>query len=211
LLEAFSREAVDLADLERGIPFPGYLYQVRSQDTQARMAGDALYNAAKQAGLPEDVATRLYNSPQARAAYLDLVFCAPWNDKLGGTYKAGGGDHKGPHSRTIRFVRAYPDNRERISTGNPPLRNVELGAPGQGGKARALDPVFATHLPYLWLPPLNEEALAQGAVTTQGLRWDDDGSVLYPPPEVDALGWASVEDLTGQAWGCAPGGQASAV
>lgn len=181
------RERVDVEALELG-EGSGRFVRLELGQSPARVARAILRSEAAALGLEREHVT-----PEMVAAYVDLVFCGPWNDRGHGTRGAARGEHVGPHGRTIRFVRCNPPNRARLRRGLPPIRNVEQGEPGR--KARALDGLWALELPYLWWPPLNLERFKAGEVTTAGLRWHDGSSVLDPPPEVTAHPWLSVLDL----------------
>lgn len=176
----------------------GRFYTVRAADTHGSVAAGVLQAAALTAGATAAEAEALAADPALRSAYLDLLFCSPENDDCYGTFGAAPSDHVGPHGRTIRFRKAYPDNAKRLDAGLPAIRNIEQGE--RGRKARTLDPVFATDYPCVWLVPIDGVVLLHRRIVTCGLVQHHDGAnpLCWPPGHP---GVVSVDDVTRGAHG----------
>lgn len=148
---------------------------------------NAAYDAAELAGDPNPgaFAERVAGSATHRMAYLELIQCAPFNDRTYGSYELGHNSVVSAVGRAVPFEPVHADNLGRILQGLPVMRTVEMGSPGTMKSSRAR----TGHMELLWLPRLNREALyAAGAVTTEGMTWEDASSCLEVPPAVLALG-----------------------
>ena len=210
----------DLSNIESSEPAAGYYYQVRRGDTfggtrRQSIAYQALYAAALKAAEqmgdadPEAFAKRIAGSGSNRVKYIDLILCAGPNDLLYGTYGYGEKARPGPHGRSITLRPLHPDNRSLIASGEQPLRNITMLSPDErkaGKRARAVDREFSEGFEYLWLPPLEPTALYErGQITTEGLTWPDGTSMMWPPPEVQALGFGVFDDPGLSMYGCGDG------
>lgn len=186
---------------EDGRPLPGHFYQVRRGDAflgRDGIAGQAIYNAALAAGASDAQARWLRDRGALRLQYLDAILCSGWNDALYGTWGFGRKAHAGPHGRSIRLLPMHADNRARIIRGEPPLRNIQLQTPADTGKgtAKPLRTDAGRAFEYLWLPPLDPDALEQGVIQTEGIAWDNGDPGYWPPPDVTDLGVAGEIGLT---------------
>jgi len=204
-------------------PSPGTFHQVESGDiffgkgSRHNLAWAVLYEAAYQAAMEiggtDDQGARTFAKQIAdkganRIRYTDLILCSPFNDLLYGTWGYGEKSHPGPHGRSIRMLPYHAGNRELIFQRQPPVRNIEMLTPAakNTGSAGPISSEYRETWEYLWLPPINLQALWNDRrITTEGLAWDDGSSMLYPPPEIWALGIDVLEDPGLSSYGCEQG------
>lgn len=158
-------------------------------------------------------AQKVAKNNKLRAEYIDAIQCSGWNDAAYGTYGYAGPplDPTGPskasdHGRAIRLVQQHAPNRQLLSEGKQPFRNIRLLTPADrgNGKAYGADTSWRDW-ELLWLPGVNREALWQSGGTELDLTtpmWPDGTTQLNPPPWVMALG---MNDTTGDlagSFGC---------
>lgn len=204
-------------------PTPGRFHQVVSGDiffgkgSRHNLAWAALYEAAYQAAIEvgevSDDEARAFAKLTAgkgsnRVKYTDLILCSPFNDMLYGTYGYGKQAHVGPHGRSIRMMPYHADNRALILQRQPPVRNIQMRSPNDAkkGNARAVSSELRETWEYLWLPPLNLQALWEtGQITTEGLAWEDGSSMMWAPPEISNLGVDYIDDPGLREYGCLGG------
>lgn len=206
--------------LESSTPTMGKFYQVKAGDrfggTGSRsIVFQALRDRARAAAErhgdpnPEAFANSVANSGIRRTRYLDLILCGGWNDLLYGTYGYGSRAHVGPHGRSIRLHKVHVDNRRQIAAGQAPIRNIQMLSPAlrsEGKTAGAIEPDMAEAFEYLWLPPIDDDALYAGLeIRTEGLVWPDGTSVMWPPPSVVALDMDVYQDPGLAIYGCGTG------
>ena len=178
------------------------------------MAWAALYEAAFEGAIEyggvSEADAHVYAASVAKKAanrgkYINLILCAPSNDLTYGTYGFGTKAPVGEHGRSIRLLKIHPDNRDRIFSQEPPIRNIEMGEPGdqRTGTGGSVDSDYREEFEYLWFPRLNTKRLWEtGQITTEGESWDDGSSTMLPPPEIWALGINVLEDLPISTFGC---------
>lgn len=178
----------------------GHLVQLREGDMalgvsrspdRRSIVFQALYNAAYDAAElagdqnPGAFAERVAGSATHRMAYLELIQCAPFNDRVYGSYELGHNSVVSAVGRAVPFEPVHADNLGRLLQGLPVMRVVEMGSPGTMKSSRQR----TGHMELLWLPRLNREALyTAGLITTEGMTWEDGSSCLEVPPAVLALG-----------------------
>lgn len=139
-----------------------------------------------------------------RVDYTQLIQCNPWVDALYTTFGFGSKAWESPAGRALRFLPMHYDNRERLTQGLSPRRNVELGEPsdrgtGNGNGQDSKERNFA----YIWLPKINLKRLWESGgveVTTDDVSWSDGTNGIMPPPEVMDYGVENVPASV--AWGC---------
>ena len=202
------RLPVDVTQLETPKPTCGFFHQVRKKEiflgtTQKSITYVALRQAAKRAalegGLDERKASKfaedISRSSFHRLALFTLIVCGGWNDAFYGTYGYRVNTPAAPHGRGIDLRSCHFDNRSRLMDGQSPLRGVPCCEPKDSGSGIAEEgsTVVARQgsYPYLWIPPLDLEALYRSEVTTRGLKWTDGSSQIDPPPEVRILSRSS--------------------
>lgn len=206
-----------IAEWEDPYPTPERFYQVQAGDYPLKVAKRALFSAgflaARDVGGLDEAAANVFaakvgNNGTRQFRYLDLIQCSPYNDALYGTYGGGGDQRYSGHGRTIRYLRIHPHNRGQLAAEQPPIRNQILGVPADKGKGNrgGLDPAYRQAFPYLWLPPIDLQALwdSDGAVLkTDSLQWDDGSPASLPPPGFVALGIDDASGATETSFGCA--------
>lgn len=210
-------------DIVRKYPTPSTFYRVVQGDVPTsnkgiatRYALSALHLAAREyGGMSVDqanawAAARDSWDDSRKPAWL-LIICAPINDARFGTYAApwegSNKTIKGPNGRGIRLIPDSAGDIDRIRAGQPMVRNIRLGKPGDSPNvsAEGVNPAFHEY-PDLWLPGVDLKTLweSDGKIWQPGGQWGDGSSRNRPPPLIYALG---VVDYTGASitqWGCEP-------
>lgn len=168
-------------------PRLGMFYQIQQGDNLAKISRLALQDAAYRAygvvtgvGIPEDGQQYSDNEDFKRAIALvnayggnpinvvlrDLIVMSPWNDMVYNTW--GMGDQwRGPCGRSMRLIKKYFANRQRMFEGLPPVRSFPVldnryGPGGQFSDVKA-QPIGGSasgnQYPYIWIPGIDLESL----------------------------------------------------
>jgi hypothetical protein len=204
-----------VASLVDPYPTPGMFYQVKQGDTFYGNGSSAIiyralrtagFLAAKLQGLSDAEAntrgTAFANSANRRTAYNELVQCSPWNDLVFGTWYAGSQAARGAHGRGIAMFPWHFDVRAQLEQGGPVVRNIDQGAasfvqsePGKLAYPRDSD---GKRLPFIWLPELDLQAVANNIVALAPEPWpgkdpavDTWYSRSSPPPSLSELEFAT--------------------
>lgn len=157
------------------------------------IAQKAMYTAGYIMTGDLDLAREIGDDPEIWKAYLTLINCSPWNQAVYGQPETRDQYHYGflPTLDQISFNPLHADVRKLITEGKPIRRSLTglTSHDGTGGNHA-----------YLWLPPIDYAALAQGEVKLDPAYWPTGDSKIMPPPEVLALGLQNVPQ--NRAWGC---------
>ena len=177
-------------------PTPGMFHQVggpHSATTLQAIARKALTTAFYLVHGDLEVAVELAQRSENWRAYREAIHCSPWNHALYGSANQPGtsGAYDTPHGDVISMYPAHAHVAAQLANGEPAQRRVRPDDPKlpAGG-----------HHAFLWLPPLDQVALAEGRVEVQHAHWWTGDWVIMPPPEVLALGVVDVPP--GRTWGC---------
>lgn len=176
-------------------PTPGMFHQVggdNSASTLQAIARMALTTAFYLTFGDLAVAKELARDGDNWRAYREAIECSPWNHALYGSASRPGtsGYYETPHGDQISMFPVHANVETLLATGQPPERRVRTDDPRL--------PAGGRHA-YLWLPPLDEDVLANGRVKVKHEHWWTGDWVVMPPPEVLALGVVGVPP---GAWGC---------
>ena len=178
-------------------PEPGKFHQIyyqgknNSATTLKHIAQKAIAQRVMQLTGDLSLAQSMSDDAEIWRSYRDLIDCSPWNDAAYGvTYKMGPHKYDTPHGRQIGMNPVHDDVRKKLTQGQPPRRTVKKPNAHSGGG----------HFAYLWLPPLDDEALLEGVVRVDPTYWSTGDSKIMPPPEVLTLGLENVPKE--QTWGC---------
>ena len=210
----------DVWNIIKEYPTPGTFYQIVGGDTMTgeskgiatRLGRTALFMAAKQIGGLSDSDANEW--AKARLGYQNLkkpvtewIACAPFNDMCYGTYAFSDKTIPGMQGRGIRMLPNAPNNALRIASGEPPLRNIRLCAPGDPPSC-SRNPINGAYRKQylLWLPEFDLQKLwdSGGLLWEPGGTWGDGSSKILPPPKIWALGLIDLSDAGLGSWGCAP-------
>lgn len=214
-----STDPTDVDDLIKDYPSPRSFYQVISGDTftgndgiATRLARSCLFLAAKKIGGLDDDAARAWASARdtwaRQAAVTRAIACVPVNDARFGTYAyTQGTAMPGAQGRAIRLLPINGPDRQRYKTGEPPIRNVRIGKPGDPPSV-SQGPIADQYrdFEFLWLPEFDLKQLwdSDGRTWVYGGSWSDGSPTYNPPPALYALGVLSYDDGDPPPWGCAP-------
>lgn len=179
-------------------PAPSAFYRVNPPGTSPLTGGKpenltiiakaALMNALQMADLDPAMADGDDQfARNLRVGMMNAIECSPWNDAL---YGHESSHHYSPHPRGISLNAVHADNRTRLIRGEKPRRSVtgEASHDGTGG-----------HLPYLWIPAVDPDALELGVVKAVDSFWPNGDSGSWPPTEVSDL---NGENIRRGPWGC---------
>lgn len=177
-------------------PTPGKFHQVggdNSGTTLKKIARKALTVAFYLVLDDLDEADRLARRAENWRAYRQLINCCPWNHVMFATTNEPGttGYYDTPHGESISLYPVHQDVAAALANGEQPERRIRDGnrKMPKGGK-----------LPFIWLPPLDEVALAEGRVEAKREYWETGDWMVMPPPEVLTHGvWVDNAERT---WGC---------
>ncbi len=190
---------VDIWDWEQAdnYPEPGKFHQIHykgennSATTLKHIAQKAIAQRVMQLSDDLSLAKSISDDATVWRAYRDLIDCSPWNDAAFGVkHKPGSYKYDTPHGRQIGMNPVHDDVRKKLTQGLPPRRTVQTPGSHNGGG----------HFAYLWLPPLDDEALLERIVRVDPEYWRTGDSKIMPPPEVLTLGLENVPKA--QTWGC---------
>jgi len=180
-------------------PDPGTFHQVggpNSATTTKHIAQKALMQAHYSLFQDGEAAKAFADDSENWRRYRDLMDCSPFNDAfLGARHKPGGGFwYDTPTGRQIAMMPVHDALLSKIAYGETLERRVHIDNPQQppGGEQ-----------PAIWLPPLDEEALAEGRVELDPEYWETGDSKILPPPEVLVLVDPELSNIPpNQLWGC---------
>ena len=141
-------------------------------------------------------AKKIAKTATLRTEYMDVISCAGINDAAYGTWGYGTKPRPGPHGRAIRLQKYHVNNRQRLTSGLPMQRNIELGDYMTAGDSSGtpIDYDLAEAYEYLFMPKLDRAAL-----------WNNKEIVVeqWDPPFAWMIGMPG--DLVGSQWGCEGG------
>ena len=178
---------VDLAEWEHpeNYPTPSHFHQIGGPNSAGNLGDLAIMAIAQRyAMLTGDVekALEVANKSKNWKAYRAIINCVPWNhahfssENIEGTpyyYKTPNGYH------IVLFPR-HDDVRAALAEGRPPERYADIQDPYAGP---------TRHHAYVWLPPLDDDALLAGEIKVKQDYWDTGDWMLQPPPEVVTWAW----------------------
>lgn len=148
---------------------------------------------------PADIA----GDPQLRVDMAQLINCSPFNDSVYSQANSTVAENwlKGINGRSATFRPVMAPIRELIEAGESPIRTISVAT---GTRLPGItNQVPANQYPFLWIPAINLQALAQGVVTTQGMNYSDGSSRINPHPEIMDLFDPAVDNIPASlAWGC---------
>jgi hypothetical protein len=179
-------------------PEPGKFHQVtyqgghNSATTLKHIAQKAIAQIVTLVTGDVGLAGEMMDDENIWRAYRDLIDCSPWNHALYGVkHSQGKFAYDTPHNEQVAMNPVHDEVRNMLAQGESPARTLTGPGSHDGGGRFA----------YLWLPPLDIDALVNGNVVRVDQEyWSSGDSKIMPPPEVLALGVLNVPSE--KLWGC---------